>query len=70
MCIRTSTYLVCSNCNNQFRDPKYGAHFSDKAEVKKQATIHGWRVNERVKNGSEWDFCPRCWANHVAEGAA
>lgn len=67
MCIRTSYYMACTNCNNQFVDPQYGGQFGSEDEVKGQAKARGWRVDEPVENGSTWDFCPRCWRAHCEE---
>jgi hypothetical protein len=69
MCVRTSYYMACTNCNNQFCDPQYGAFFGSEEEVKEQAKSRGWRVDEPVENGSKWDFCPRCWKRAQEEQA-
>lgn len=67
MCVRTSFYMACTDCNSQFRDPQYGGQFGSEDEVKRQARSRGWQVDVTVANGSQWDFCPRCYARHVAE---
>lgn len=60
MCVRTCYYLVCTNCNNQFIDRQYGSYFGSEEEAKEQAKTRGWKIDQRVENGSLWDFCPRC----------
>lgn len=60
MCIRQIYYMACTDCNNQFIDPKWGGYFSSPEEVKKIARERGWLIDEVVENGSEWDICPRC----------
>lgn len=61
MCIRTIYYLVCTDCNNQFVDPKWGAHFGSEEEITPLAIAQGWHLAVMVENGSFWDFCPRCF---------
>jgi hypothetical protein len=60
MTIRQSFYLVCSDCNNQFVDSKYGGQFCSPEEAKETAMKRGWKIDVLVPNGSLWDFCPRC----------
>ncbi len=67
MCVRTCCYLVCTACNNQFMDHRYGKYFGSAEEAKEAAKARGWRVDEPVPNGSKWDFCPRCWDARVRE---
>jgi len=69
MCVRRHTYLVCTNCNNQFID-RDRSRCWDVAEyaktIRKIAKDQGWK-RAKVANGSMWDFCPRCWAKHAEE---
>lgn len=67
MCIRVQYYLVCTNCNNQFIDPKWGGSFCSPEEAKGVAKQRGWHLDVPVLNGSEWDFCPRCFKDHEEE---
>lgn len=67
MSIRTACYLVCTDCGDQFQDPEYGGYFSSGGDAKEQAGKQGWHCGVQVKNGSEWDFCPECWANHISD---
>jgi hypothetical protein len=67
MCVRACYYMACTSCGSQFRDPESGAYFESQEDVKEAAQTRNWQTDVRVKNGSLWDFCPRCYAAHVQE---
>lgn len=63
MSVRRLFYLACTNCNNQFTHID-GDHYGETAgEVRMLARENGW-LYKKVKNGSMWDFCPRCWRSY------
>lgn len=59
MTVHRCVYLTCTNCGNQFIS-EFGPYGETAMEVRNQASREGW-VRKRVKNGSFWDFCKRCW---------
>jgi len=48
-------HLYCTNCGREYRE----AFESEKDVLKYYPSKDGW-VREKVENGSEWDFCPKC----------
>ncbi len=35
--------------------------------LKEEASESGWHCDVRVPNGSDWDFCPRCYKAYIEE---
>lgn len=65
MSVRVSYYLVCDNCNNQIWANGGFVYGETEADLKEEAgaSVH----NLRVKNGSFWDFCQKCYDRKVME---
>lgn len=48
--------LRCTQCDREY---KKSLDFDDVNDLLEYAAKDGW-VREKVENGSEWDFCPKC----------
>ena len=54
MTIHISYSLQCTGCGRFFAE-----ECDNKRELRKAARYTGWK-RTKVKNGSMWDFCPKC----------
>lgn len=62
MTVHVRYFLYCTRCNCQF----HGEFGETEHEAIEFGAQQGWR-RRRVKNGSFWDFCPKCWIKDEQE---
>ena len=61
MAVHQQFYLTCTDCGNQYIGSDGEAYGETEDEIKEIAADDGWHCDERVENGSDWDFCPQCY---------
>ena len=57
-------HLHCTCCGREYKDE----YFESPEEAEKYSTQNGWQWLQ-VKNGSIWEFCPKCIAQnrHISD---
>lgn len=69
MSIYINYWMTCNVCTKQLEDERRGhhndfVHAENEEELLIYADKLGW-TREQVPNGSNWDFCPKCYKAYL-----
>jgi hypothetical protein len=64
MTIHKVLQMHCTSCNRGLIHCDQ-ISFEDEEELFECAAAEKWATQIKVQNGSNWDFCPKCYKAHL-----